>query len=655
MMKLTVLVVLICFNSISGSDSCHDLCMCLESNVDCSRHSLERVPPNLPVWLKTLDLSNNSLHDIDVSTPLSLYPHLTKLKLDYNLLERIPILSNILNVTSLSLSNNRIDSISPDFWDHVPRILSLDISFNKIVQVNSSMFGRSISLQSLNLNNNQIAHIDGSFSSLKDLVDLRISHNDLEILKKEAFKTLINLKKLELNKNKLTTIEGLTFKGLDKLRILKIRQNSISRLQDGAFWGLQTLQILRLDHNYIMNISKGWTYGLTSLQELYLGTNRIRTIEDDSWEECENLLKLDLSNNEISSILPSTFKHLGQLQKLELDGNTITGISEGAFNSTPALKILELNHNHISWIVEDMSGAFYGLKQLYKLGLAGNHITSLNQNAFAGLNNLKVLDLSKNSIKTIQENAFGSMPLAMLTMDTSSLLCDCALTWFPLWLSSSSVQFSQAFCAYPGKLQDKLVTSIPIEDFLCAENGSPKPIITENPRSVVAVSGAKIHLSCKAWSSANSSLVFKWKRNNDDIHSRKTNVINNTSRLEFSPIQPSDGGKYQCIVSNNFGTVYSEKALLTVLVLPIMVKKPGNVTVRAGSTVKLECAATGEPLPQVRWQKDRGTEFPAAQERRMHVMPTDDVFYIINAKPSDSGLYSCIAKNQQAPSLLMLL
>lgn len=101
-------------------------------------------------------------------------------------------------------------------------------------------------------------------------------------------------------------------------------------------------------------------------------------------------------------------------------------------------------------------------------------------------------------------------------------------------------------------------------NFLSAENGSPKPIITEHPRSVVAVSGSKIHLSCKAWSSSNSTLVFKWKRNNDDISSHKATVVNSTSRLDFSPIQSADGGKYQCIVSNHFGTVYSEKALLTV-------------------------------------------------------------------------------------------
>lgn len=98
-----------------------------------------------------------------------------------------------------------------------------------------------------------------------------------------------------------------------------------------------------------------------------------------------------------------------------------------------------------------------------------------------------------------------------------------------------------------------------------AEDGSLKPIIVENPSSVIAVSGSKINLSCKAWSSANSSLIFKWKRNNDDIYSQKTMIVNSTSFLEFSPVQSSDSGKYQCIVSNSFGTVYSEKAQLTVL------------------------------------------------------------------------------------------
>lgn len=67
---------------------------------------------------------------------------------------------------------------------------------------------------------------------------------------------------------------------------------------------------------------------------------------------------------------------------------------------------------------------------------------------------------------------------------------------------------------------------------------------------------------------------------------------------------------------------------------------------KSGSTARLECAAWGQPQPQISWQKDGGNDFPAARERRMHVMPTDDVFFIVNVKSSDEGTYSCTATNE---------
>ena len=51
------------------------------------------------------------------------------------------------------------------------------------------------------------------------------------------------------------------------------------------------------------------------------------------------------------------------------------------------------------------------------------------------------------------------------------------------------------------------------------------------------------------------------------------------------------------------------------------------------------------PAPQIAWQKDGGNDFPAARERRMHKMPTDDVLFIIDVKTADSGIYSCTAQN----------
>ena len=81
------------------------------------------------------------------------------------------------------------------------------------------------------------------------------------------------------------------------------------------------------------------------------------------------------------------------------------------------------------------------------------------------------------------------------------------------------------------------------------------------------------------------------------------------------------------------------------LVYPRLSKTPVDQTVRAGSTARLQCSATGSPTPQVAWQKDGGFDFPAARERRMHVMPDDHVFFIVDVKMDDTGVYSCTASN----------
>lgn len=79
--------------------------------------------------------------------------------------------------------------------------------------------------------------------------------------------------------------------------------------------------------------------------------------------------------------------------------------------------------------------------------------------------------------------------------------------------------------------------------------------------------------------------------------------------------------------------------------LPSFLKTPYDIAARTGTTARLECAARGHPLPQIAWQKDGGTDFPAARERRMHVMPDDDVFFITDVKIDDMGVYSCTAQN----------
>lgn len=78
---------------------------------------------------------------------------------------------------------------------------------------------------------------------------------------------------------------------------------------------------------------------------------------------------------------------------------------------------------------------------------------------------------------------------------------------------------------------------------------------------------------------------------------------------------------------------------------PLFIKEPVSLTIEAGNTARLDCAATGDPQPQIAWQKDGGHDFPAARERRMHYMPQDVSFYITQAKISDQGVYTCTAEN----------
>ncbi|KAJ8245551.1 hypothetical protein GJAV_G00271950 [Gymnothorax javanicus] len=151
-------------------------------------------------------------------------------------------------------------------------------------------------------------------------------------------------------------------------------------------------------------------------------------------------------------------------------------------------------------------------------------------------------------------------------------------------------------------------------------------------------------------------MTFAWKKDNEaltdgEVHNQAHmralpgDVTEYTTTLRLRNVDFASEGRYQCVISNHFGSSYSSKAKLTVNMLPSFTKMPMDLTVRAGATARLECAAGGHPSPQIAWQKDGGTDFPAARERRMHVMPEDDVFFIVDVKTEDIGVYSCTAQN----------
>ncbi|XP_076984877.1 leucine-rich repeats and immunoglobulin-like domains protein 1 isoform X2 [Tamandua tetradactyla] len=590
---------------------CAAACTCAGDSLDCGGRGLAALPRDLPAWTQSLNLSYNKLSEIDPT--------------DF---EDLP------NLQEVYLSNNELTAIP-----------SLGAASSHII----SLF--------LNLASNRIGTLEsGAFDGLsRSLLTLRLSKNRLTQLPVKAFK-LPRLTQLDLNRNRIRLIEGLTFQGLDSLEVLKLQRNNISKLTDGAFWGLSKMHVLHLEYNSLVEVNSGSLYGLTALHQLHLSNNSISRINRDGWSFCQKLHELILSFNNLTRLDEESLADLSSLNVLRLSHNSISHIAEGAFRGLKNLRVLDLDHNEISGTIEDTSGAFMGLDSLSKLTLFGNKIKSVAKRAFSGLEGLEHLNLGENAIRSVQFDAFVKMKnLKELHISSDSFLCDCQLKWLPPWLMGRMLQaFVTATCAHPESLKGQSIFSVPPESFVCDD--FPKPQIITQPETTMAVVGKDIRFTCSAASSSSSPMTFAWKKDNEvlanadmenfaHVRAQDGEVMEYTTILHLRHVTFGHEGRYQCVITNHFGSTYSHKARLTVNVLPSFTKMPHDIAIRTGTMARLECAATGHPNPQIAWQKDGGTDFPAARERRMHVMPDDDVFFITDVKIDDMGVYSCTAQN----------
>uniref|UniRef100_A0A8C2U3X4 Leucine rich repeats and immunoglobulin like domains 2 n=1 Tax=Coturnix japonica TaxID=93934 RepID=A0A8C2U3X4_COTJA len=628
---------------------CVPPCSCRRGLLDCSRQrlnngpGLRRIPPLPDGVLLLLEASVKTLFFFALR------------KMNYNELSEIPYFGDTTsNITLLSVVHNAIPEINAEQLQVYLALENLDLSSNLISEIKAASFPR-MQLKYLNLSNNRIATLEaGCLDNLSSsLIVLKLNRNRISVIPPKIFK-LPHVQFLELKRNRIKIVESLTFQGLESLKSLKMQRNGISRLMDGAFFGLSSIEELELEHNNLTEVNKGWLYGLRTLQQLFVSQNAINKISPDAWEFCQRLAELDLSYNQLTRLRESAFVGLGLLEKLNLGDNRISHIADGVFRGLTNLRTLDLGNNEISWAIEDANEAFVGLSRLDKLYVLQEHQSDSASESFLPIVVL-CRDLSNNAVMSIQENAFAQAQLKELILNTSSLLCDCQLKWLPQWLTDSHLQQAvNVSCAHPEWLAGQSLFSVDPDDFIC--DNFPKPQIRVHPETTIALRGMNVTLTCTAVSSSDSPMSTAWRKDSEVLYDAEVEnfaryqqqsgeVVEYTTVLHLFNVNFTDEGKYQCIVTNHFGSNYSDKAKLTVNELPSFLKTPMDLTIRTGAMARLECAAEGHPTPQISWQKDGGTDFPAARERRMHVMPEDDVFFIANVKIEDMGIYSCMAQN----------
>lgn len=103
----------------------------------------------------------------------------------------------------------------------------------------------------------------------------------------------------------------------------------------------------------------------------------------------------------------------------------------------------------------------------------------------------------------------------------------------------------------------------------------PKPQITVQPDTQSAIKGYNMSFVCSAASSSDSPMTFAWKKDNEALNDAEIEnyahlrakggeVMEYTTILRLRDVDFSSEGKYQCVISNHFGSSYSTKAKLTV-------------------------------------------------------------------------------------------
>lgn len=163
--------------------ACPELCTCSDKHgrhfADCAYKGLTEVPNDLPPNVTTVSLSANKIRLIPVGS-----------------------FHNVGQVTSLWMAHNEIMSIEQGTLAQLVQLRNFDISHNKIVEFPWEDLQNLTALQLLKMNHNEMVHLPrDAFSNLKDLRSLRLNNNKVMTIAEGTFDGLVSLSHLQIYSN----------------------------------------------------------------------------------------------------------------------------------------------------------------------------------------------------------------------------------------------------------------------------------------------------------------------------------------------------------------------------------------------------------------------------------------------------------------------
>ncbi|RZC37879.1 phospholipase A2 inhibitor-like [Asbolus verrucosus] len=393
--------------------------------------------------LDELIMNNNEILEIRRGAFKNV-PLLRKLEITNNKLEQIREgVFNELNVGTLDLSKNSINTIAPGAFDNMSELLNINLGENQLKIWNKNWFANTPLLTRVSLQNNFIEEIpaeafrnfegEKQFGSVSLTINIILSHNKIKTIHQNAFKGLSKINNLWLDYNEIDTWNENLLTGI-ALKDLRLDQNKLQCLTqdfkkifvadtthiDGNPWDcgcLKNIEVWATEHgkNVIMAYSKitcdaeRIEMKLKNLNKLLKELKKNDNVDDtvpalsvEFFKNLHNVTTLILSSDEIEEIEPGTFAHLSQLKVLHISYNKLSEIREGIFNHLK-LTTLNLDGNGITNIAP---GAFDDMVDLIGISITQNPLSYWNPHWLTNTPSLIVVNMKYNRIEELGPDSF---------------------------------------------------------------------------------------------------------------------------------------------------------------------------------------------------------------------------------------------------------
>ncbi|XP_077483967.1 neogenin protein frazzled isoform X9 [Amblyomma americanum] len=180
------------------------------------------------------------------------------------------------------------------------------------------------------------------------------------------------------------------------------------------------------------------------------------------------------------------------------------------------------------------------------------------------------------------------------------------------------------------------------------------PRFDEQPRDLRLFPGQTAYFPCSAFALPPADVV--WLKDQQTLRLDPSRMLVLPSgALELDAVQTTDEGAYQCSAQNADRNRVSSAGNLFVglsyddankISAPTFVAAPKSIVAVKGSNVTLDCAANGNPRPNLTWLKDGVTIDMSLLDSRFRKVGVGSL-QIESIQEADEGTYMCRAENHE--------